>query len=218
MLFASTASADWSFSTTVYQSTSTDPEAIVQQGYGLQATLLHKIGYLYISKDVLPVRFGGQGGPDINLWSAGLGMQHKIGKHFTVSADIGWYEPKFDEMGKPQGLYSGSFAEGLMRYLNKFLMPENQGVHPYIPNWEYYTYALSGSLGGKFTLGLEYPITENILFNMTTGYRYLKLREHITGQDYDGGYARLGEAGHWTIKKDRDFSGWIIGGGIVILF
>ena len=218
LFLASTAHADeWELRTSVYKTVALDQESIVQSGSGLQVSLHRKNIYLYMSKDVNQVRFVGQGGPDVNLWSAGIGMQHILSKYLSLSADVGWYESRFKEMGEPQDYYSSPFAEGLCRYLNNFLMPTNQ-MQPYVPNWEYYTLDYHGSIGGKLKLDFEYPITKNISFNMTTGYRYLKLLEHVTGQDYDGGYARLGEAGHWTIKKDRDFSGWIIGGGIVILF
>ena len=210
---ASTAHADeWELRTSVYKTVALDQESIVQSGAGLQVSIHRKSLFLYMSKDVNQVRFAGQGGPDVNFWSLGIGMEHKLGKHLTLAVDVGWYEPKFKEMGEPQGLYSGPFAEGLMRYLNNFLSPENQGVHPYIPNWEYYSLEYKGGIGGKLGLAFEYPITEKIAFEMKAGYRYLKVQEHIVGADYDGG------SGWWTIRYDRDFSAWMIGGVIVILF
>lgn len=218
VFLASTVSAeDWSLSVNVYKTVPTDTEAIVQQGYGLQTSLHRKSLFLYLSKDVHQVRFAGQGGPDVNLWSAGIGMQHKAGKHLNVALDVGWYEPYFKENGEPQPYYSSPFAEGLNRYLNNYLMPTNQ-LQPYIPNWDYYSLEYHGSIGGKISLAFEYPITKRTSFNLTGGYRYLKLLENVKGADYDGGYARLGEEGCWTIRYDRDFGGWFIGGGIAILF
>ncbi len=204
--------SDWALKTFLYQTMPTDSEAIVQTGKGLQISLHRKNLYLYLSRDVNQVRFAGQGGPDVNLWSLGVGMQHRIGKHLNLSVDVGWYEPKFKKMGEPQDWNSSAFSEGLLRYLNKFLAPENQGGHPWIPNWDYYSLKYYGSVGGKLNLSFEQPLTENITFNITAGYRYLKLLENVKGEDYDGGYARLGEAGCWTIRKDRDWSSFIIGG------
>jgi hypothetical protein len=212
--------SDWALKTSLYKTVALDQESIVQSGSGLQLSLYHNPlpFFVYLSRDTNQVRFAGQGGPDVNFWSLGIGMEHKLGKHLTLAVDVGWYEPKFKEMGEPQGLYSGPFAEGLMRYLNNFLMPENQGVHPYIPNWEYYSLEYKGGIGGKLSLEFEYPITEKIAFEMKAGYKYLKVQEHVVGADYDGGYARLGESGWWTIRHDRDFSSYIIGGVLVYRF
>ena len=218
LIFASTANAnDWKLLANLHKTVASDTESIVQSGAGLQVSLHRKSLFLYLSKDVHQVRFAGQGGPDINLWSAGIGMQHKAGKHLTIALDAGWYEPIFKDNGEPQPYYSSPFSEGLNRYLNIFLMPTNQ-LQPYVPNWDYYSLEYHGSLGGKISLAFEYPITERTSFNLTGGYRYLKLLENVRGEDYDGGWERLGEAGCWTVRYDRDFSGWMIGGGIVILF
>jgi len=211
------AESNYNLSTSLYRTVASDAESIVQSGAGLQVSLHRENLFLYLSKDQHRVRFAGQGGPDINLWSAGAGMQRKIGEHLTLSVDAGWYEPRFREMGEPQEYYSSPFAEGLCRYLNNYLMPTDQ-MQPYIPNWDYYTLAYKGAIGGKLNLAFEYPITERFSFNMTAGYRYLKLLENVKGQDYDGGYARLGEAGCWTVRYDRDFSAWVIGGAFVFEF
>jgi len=211
------AESDYSLSTKFYKTVASDTESIVQSGAGLQLSLHRKWLYLYLSDDIHQVRFAGQSGPDINLWSAGIGMQHKVGKYLTLSLDAGWYEPKFSEMGERQAYYSSPFAEGLCRYLNQFLMPDT-GDQPFVSNWNYYTLDYQGAVGGKLSINFTYPITDNISFNMTGGYRYLKLLENIKGQDYDGGFERLGEAGYWTVRHDRDFSGWMIGGMVVIGF
>ena len=217
LFFATLANAEWSSSVNVYKTVASDVESIVQSGAGVQLSLHSGNAFLYISKDVNQVRFAGQSGPGINLWSAGIGMQRTIGKHLTLSLDAGWYEPRFKDMGDPEPYYSSSFAEGLCRYLNNFLMPTNQD-QPYVPAWDYYTLEYQGAIGGKLNLVFEYPLTEKVSFNMIGGYRYLKLLENVTGQDYDGGYSRLGEAGHWTIRHDRDFSGWMIGGAFTYKF
>lgn len=202
---AISANAGWKLSATAYQSSSMDSEAIVQQGYGLQAALHYKSGYFYISDDIIPVRFGGQRGVDINLWSAGFGIEHKIGKHFTFSCDAGWYEPVFSEEGRQQIIHDKYMAEGLMLYLNDFLsLPPRQ--------WDYYTLNYHGSIGGKLNLSFSYPVCSWLSLEMATSYRYLKLTERIRGKDFGNDVA------YWTIKQDRNFSGWLIGGGIIILF
>ncbi len=203
-------------SATLYKTVASDVESVVQSGEGVQISLHRNDLYLYLSKDINAVRFAGQRGPDVNLWSAGIGVQRQIVKYLTLSLDAGWYEPKFREMGEPQEYYSSSFAEGLCRYLNAYLV--DSGDQGYYPNWDYYTLTYQGAIGGKLSLAFEYPITDRFSLSMTAGYRYLKLLENVRGRDYDGGYERLGGAGHWTIKYERDFSGFMIGGMFVVAF
>ncbi len=208
---------NWKLSANQYKTVASDVESIVQSGSGVQISLHRNSVYLYLSKDVNQVRFAGQPGPDVDLWSAGIGAQRKIVKYLTLSFDAGWYEPRFREMGEPQEYYSSGFAEGLSRYLNKYLMP-TIGPQGFYSAWDYYTLTYQGAIGGKLNLAFEYPVTDWFSFNMTAGYRYLKLLENVKGQDYDGGYERLGEAGHWTIQYERDFSGFLIGGMFVVAF
>ncbi len=210
------AESDYSLSANLYKTVASDTESIVQSGAGLQLSLHRKSLYFYVSKDANRVRFAGQGGPDINIWSVGIGMQRKL-RYLILSIDAGWYEPRFGEMGEPQNYYSSPFAEGLCRYLNQYLMPDT-GDQPFVSNWDYYTLDYLGSIGGKLSLNFEYPITGSVSFNMTGGYRYLKLLENVKGRDYDGGHGRLGNAGCWTVRYDRDFSGWMIGGMVVVKF
>lgn len=206
IFLASTVSAeDWSLSLDIYKVVPTDAEAIVQQGHGLQATLQRKAGYLYVSQDLLPVRFGGQRGVDISLWSAGLGFTHQISEYFTFSCDAGWYEPIFSEEGRQQIVHDKYMAEGLMLYLNDFLALAPR-------QWDYYTLNYHGSIGGKLNVSFSYPMFDWLSLEMAAGYRYLKLTERIRGKDFGN------DVTYWTIKQDRDFSGWLIGGGIVVLF
>lgn len=203
------AESDWKLSANIYKTVASDVESIVQSGSGLQISLHRKSLYFYISKDVNQVRFAGQSGPDINLWSAGIGMKRKI-RYLTLSLDVGWYEPRFSKMGEPQPYPDTPFAEGLCRYLNKYLMPDDG-----YPAWDYYSYNLQGAIGGKLGLSFEYPITDWMSFNMTTGYRYLKLLENIQGRNYPGNDPY---PGYWTVRYERDFSGWMIGGSFVVEF
>lgn len=207
------AESDWGLSANLYKTVASDVESIVQSGTGLQVSLHRKSLFLYLSKDINQVRFAGQSGPYINLWSAGVGTQHRIGKHLTLSMDVGWYEPKFKEMGEPQ-IYpdSGPLSEGLCRYLNKFLMPDDG-----YPAWDYYTLEYHGAIGGKFSLAFEYPITESVSLNMMGGYRYLKLLENVQGRNWSDGND-WAATNYWTVRYDRDFSGWMIGGAFVVKF
>ncbi len=209
---------DWEVKGKVYQTSPTDSESIVQKGLGKRLSIHKGRLYFYLSEDTQQVRFAGQGSPDLELWSVGVGLQHHISKYLTLSADVGWYEPRMDGMDEPMAWNSSAFSEGLLRYLNKFLAPENQGGHPWIPNWDTYSINYYGSVGGKLNLDFAYPVTESITLSLSTGYRHLKLLENIKGEDYDGGYARLGEAGCWTIRKDRDFSAWYTGLSITYAF
>jgi len=198
--------ADWQVKGSHYKTISSDPELIVQSGYGYQLSLHKNNVYLYLSKDTVPLRFGGQGAIDLNLWSAGIGMQRKIKKYLILSFDAGWYEPRHSKLDEPQPYGSSPFAEGLCRYVNKFLIPDDG-----YPAWEYYKLNYFGAIGGELNLEFEYPFTKKMSLNISTGYRYLKLFERVSGEDYDGGWARLGEEGSWQVKKDRDFSSWQIG-------
>lgn len=206
---------DYSLSANLYKTVASDAESIVQSGAGLQVSLHRKSLFLYLSKDVHQVRFAGQGGPDINLWSAGIGMQHKAGEYLTLSLDVGWYEPKFKEMGEPQIYpYSGPFSEGLCRYLNKFLMPDGG-----YPAWDYYTLNYRGAIGGKLNLAFECPITEKTSFEMLAGYRYLKLPENVQGRHYLDHPGEIDwSTNYWTVRYDRDFSAWMIGGAFTFRF
>lgn len=213
ILTTASANADWKLSTSAHQSISMDAEAIVQQGYGLQAALHRGSGYIYVSQDVMPVRFGGQRGVDISLWSAGLGFTHKISEHFTFSCDAGWYEPVFAEESKPQifRLSDGThapqthLAEGLWLYLNDYWAMAAR-------NWDYYTLEYHGSIGGKLNISFSYPVCDWLSLEMSTGYRYLKLIERIRGKDYGN------DTAFWALKQDRYFGGWLIGAGITIVF
>lgn len=213
LIASNTYATDWKLSTSVYKTTAMDSEAVVQGGYGLQAALHCNSGYIYASRDVIPIRFGGQRGVDISLWSAGLGIQHKIGKYLSISCDAGWYEPMFEEEGVAQifRLEDGThapqthLAEGLWLYLNDFWAMNNR-------DWDYYTLNYQGGIGGKLSLSFECPISDWFLFEMTTGYQHLRLIERIRGKDYGN------DVSFWVLKQDRDFSSWTIGVCFVILF
>lgn len=207
------AEAKWKLSANLYKTVASDAESIVQSGSGLQISLHRKSLYFYVSKDVNQVRFAGQSGQDINLWSAGIGMKRKL-RYLTLSIDAGWYEPRFTEMGESQPYMSSPMAEGLARYLTQYLMP-GIGGQIFYDQWDYYTLTYQGAIGGKLSLAFEYPITERFSFNMTAGYRYLKLLENVQGRNYPGNDPY---PDYWTVRYERDFSAWLIGGMVVFEF
>ena len=207
---------DWSLKTSLYRTIALDQEAIVQSGIGIQTSLYYKYFpfFLYLSKDENQVRFAGQSGPDVVFWSIGLGMKHKLDKHLTLSVDIGLYEPMFRKMGEPQTYPDSPFAEGLCRYLNKFLAPDND-----YPAWDYYTLKYKTGIGGKVGLEFEYPITERFTFEMTAGYRYLKVQENVQGRHYLDHPGEIDwSKNYWTVRYDRDFSAFMIGGAFTFKF
>jgi hypothetical protein len=186
----------------------TDSEKVVQSGTGLQVSLHHKNLYAYLSKDTTPIRFAGQSGIDIDLWSVGIGIQQRLNKHFLFSFDAGWYEPKGSGLGVQWTYPDSPFSEGLCRYLNKYLAPDT--THPV---WDYYTYDLHGAIGGKLNIEFEHEVTDNLVFNIFTGFRYLKMLENVQGHDY--GFDHIG---YWTVRYDRDFSCWQIGMALTYSF
>jgi len=212
MIAANVRADDWKLSANVYKTIASDSESIVQSGTGLQISLHRKTLFLYLSKDINQLRFAGQSGPDINLWSAGIGIERKVGDYLMLSLSAGWYEPVAGWLGEPQIYPESPFAEGLCRYLNKFLAPDEDYLA-----WDYYSPNYRGGMGGKLTLDFEYPITNWLSFNMTTGYRYLKLEENIQGRNFSNG-DDFWAANYWTVRYDRDFSGWIIGGVFTVRF
>ncbi len=209
------AETDWKLSTDFHKTVASDV-GVVQSGAGLQWSLHRNSLYLYLSKDVHQVRFAGQGGPEIDLWSAGIGVQRTVGEYLTLSCDAGWYEPRFKEMGEPQEYMSSPFAEGLGRYLNAYLYP-GIGGQIFYDQWDYYTLKYLGAIGGKLSLMFEYPIKERLTFNLIGGYRYLKLLENVQGRNWSNG-DDWAATNYWTIRYDRDFSGWMIGGAITFKF
>lgn len=186
----------------------------MQSGSGIQVSLHKKNLFLYLSRDKNQVRFAGQSGPDLYIYSAGIGMEHKINKTLTLSIDVGWYEPAARWFGETQEYPLSSFAEGLCRYLNNYLLPDDG-----YPAWDYYTLNYRGAIGGKINLIFKYPITKNFSFNMTTGYRHLKLQENVQGRHYlDHPGDTDWSTNYWTVRYDRDFSAYMIGGMFVFEF
>lgn len=205
--------SDWKLSASLYKVIASDPDSILQSGFGLQMSLHKKSVFLYISKDIMPVRFAGQGGPDVDLWSIGFGFDRKLGEYLTLTCDIGWYEAGFKGEGDPQVYPNSSFSEGLCRYLNYFLQPDDG-----YPAWDYYTLDYDyGSIGGKIGLSFDYPITNWMSVDMKVGYRYLKLSESVKGKNWSDG-TDWASINWWQIKYDRDFSGWCVGGAFNIYF
>ncbi len=193
-----------------YQTIASDSENIVQGGYGFQVSLSKNNWYMYASADKNPVRFSGQGGTDIDIYSIGIGLKHAFGENLNLFFDVGWYEPKYDDSN--QDTYDNAFettlAEGLWIHLNDKLAGTGQEY-----KWQYYTLEYNGGIGGK--IGIEYnkSVFKNTDLNISTRYRYLTLEEMIKGKNYEGF-----TSGWWEYKEDRDFSGWQVSIGITYKF
>lgn len=197
-------------SISTYQTIASDLDNIVQNGYGFQVSLHKNNWYVYTSIDKNPVRFSGQSGTDIDIYSIGVGFEHTFGKEFNLFFDVGWYEPKYD--GSNQDVYDNAFettlAEGLWIHLNNKLAGTGQEY-----KWQYYTLEYNGNIGGK--IGLEYskPIFKSTVLNISARYRYLSMGEMIKGINYEGF-----TSGWWEYKETRDFSGWQISIGVIYEF
>ncbi len=206
---------DWRLTTSVWQTTPVD-NGIVQTGTGKQIAVHYKSFYIYISQDENQVRFTGQGGPTVRYWSIGPGIERVIGKNLKLFIDVGWYEPNFDRMEDLIPANSDPFSEGLCRYMNQYLAPDTS-----YPAWDNYSLTYHGGLGAKVGFTFEIPVTSWMNFEINANYRYLKFLEHVQGKhnlDHPGQSAEFWAASYWTIRYDRDFSAFMIGGSINIPF
>jgi hypothetical protein len=210
---------NWKLTASVWQTMPVSDEGIVQTGIGKQLALHYKSFYIYLSKDESPLRFMGQSGPTLEYWSIGPGVERVIGKHLKLFADFGWYEPSFDRMGELIPGNSDPFSEGLCRYMNKYLAPDTS-----YPAWDFYSANYQGGIGAKVGLTFEYPLTSWMTLELNASYRYLKFIENVKGKhDPDhprspGQDADFWINNYWTIKYDRNFSAYMIGGSISIPF
>ena len=194
-------------SATVQNTTPTDTDNVVQGYQGLRIAVGNERIYGFGGYDEVPVRFGGQRGADIDLWSLGFGIRGELTSWLSVFGDVGWYEPQFNEAGRPQELGVSNLAEGLMIHQNQRLFP------PYWPAaYDIYTLDYSGNVGGTIGVTLMHQITDNAKVGIHSAYRYLRLEEQIKGMPSSG------VGGYWDYKEDRDFGGWQIGAQLMVDF
>lgn len=192
-----------------------DSEGVVQDGYGTQVSFLYKgVFGIYVSNDITPLRYAGQSGVNLDIKSIGLVLQKKFENGIKVGLDFGWYEPNFSGMGELQSGNSSPFTEGLCRYMNKFLAPDDS-----YPAWDNYSLDFQGAIGAKFRFNYEYSLTEWLLFDISLGIRYLNLIENVKGKhDPIARNDDFWVNNYWTIKFKRSFTTAQIGAGIKILF
>ena len=193
--------AGWSGQAKVYKTIPSDTE-ILQASTGLQVSAVHKKTglYPYLSYDATPFRFGGQSGDSIDLWGLGFGIEKEVVDKLTFFCQVGWYQPEWDGNGKPLALYQSTLAEGLWIYLHQELSPPFQRI-----NFPIYSLEYSGNIGGIVGANFALPLSDNINFNLSGAYRYLKLREKVRGM------FSIENPDCWCVYKDRNFSGWQVG-------
>lgn len=195
--------SNWKLSASAYQTIPSSSEDVVQSGSGLQALLYYKSTYIYLSRDRIPIRFGGQRGTDIDVWSLGIGFERKLTDRLIMFCDAGWYEPQFRQDGELLKLWGTEhLAEGLNIYLNnKLASASSLGYY----EWDAYSLEYSGSIGGRIGLCFEQPISEHFIFGLSIGYQYLRFSEMVKGKDHNN------DRGWWEYKHDRDFSNYQMG-------
>jgi len=196
---------NWSGQAKIYKTMPTDTERIVQTSTGLQVSLRHiKTGlYPFLSYDITPIRFGGQRGADIDLWGFGFGIEREVIDKLTLFCQVGWYQPQWEHNGEPLVFGSEHLTEGLWIYTNQKLVPPFGQI-----NFPMYSLEYHGNIGGVVGANFAIPLSDNIDFNLSGAYRYLKLQEMIKG------IFSIDNPDCWQYKQDRDFSGWQVGLGI----
>ena len=133
-----------------------------------------------------------------------------------MSAYCAEKDSNFDRMEDLIPANSDPFSEGLCRYMNQYLAPDTS-----YPAWDNYSLTYHGGLGAKVGFTFEIPVTSWMNFEINANYRYLKFLEHVQGKhnlDHPGQSAEFWAANYWTIRYDRDFSAFMIGGSINIPF
>ena len=217
--------AHWAFGsdiqmkTSIYKLVSTDSENIIQGGAGFSISAHLDRLFLRVGKDTMGMRWTGQSSPDLNIHNISLGLIHRLGKYLTLSASLGWYDPSFKGMDEPQPYPDSPFSEGLCRYLNFALIPDDS-----YPAWDWYSLKYQGAMGGELNLNFEYPITESWMFELVAGWRYLKLNETIKGHHWDNHLLPDGKNNdfwannYWVIIRERDVGAYTIGATISYKF
>lgn len=207
LLVSSIAQAEWSGQAKVYKTIPSDADNIIQSSIGVQVAVKHKESglYPYLSYELIPFRFAGQRGGDINLWGFGFGIEREVAEGLSFFGQIGWYQPEWDRNGELMELWGedNHLAEGLYIHLNNRITTDYR-------IWDAYSLSYSGNIGGVVGANWILPISKNVDFKLMGAYHYLRLPEKIKGQDDD--YDTTGQ--RWEYNQDRDFGGWQAGVGI----
>ena len=208
----SLASDDLQVKVKVHKLIATDSENVIQGGHGLAVSLHKGRFFIKAGQDTMGMRWMGQSSPDLTIRNLSVGMSHKLGEYLTISASVGWYDPSFKEMDKPQPYPFSPFSEGLCRYLNKALIPDDG-----YPAWDWYSLKFQGAVGGDVNLDFAYPITKSIKFDLAVGYRFLKMNETIKGHDWSNGND-WEATNYWVIIRERDLGAYTVGATLTFTF
>ena len=173
----------------------------LETGVGIEARLAYDPFYLWGSYDETQLRLYGQRAGEISLYGVGLGMKYELTSGLWVWGQGGYYGPASTMEDSPE-----NFTETLGHV---FRNHEDTWGAPHLS--DRYGYKIGGNLGGAVGLSFDHEVYKGLRVNLNAGYRFLKLRETFY-QSY-AGYHNFFE-----FKGDRDFSGGMIGVGIVYRF
>jgi hypothetical protein len=150
--------------------------------------------YLAIAfEDTTYTKFGQEIG-NMNIWSAGLGMDTKLNEFTVLSLELGYAYPDIGEDGECR-------PEALSHWIKT--IPVH---HPDYLNIEH---DMDGNIYGKIGLKIEQSLTNHIGMHIKGDYTYRKFHETLTGISVDN---------FTIIPRDMDASIFGIGLGLTIKF
>lgn len=153
------------------------------------------------------IDYGGQEGVNFELPGLGVGVRIPLVQYLAIYLEGGYFKPSFDD-----GWYT---ATGSMKSLTAW-----EGMNIYGNNkvggsmpatWYPYTkMEIDGGFGGEVGVALNYPLIWGINLTAKTGYRYLKLEQHIWSVDTPSDKGIKG----WAFDDQLDLSGIVMGVGL----
>jgi hypothetical protein len=177
----------------------------LEQGKGFEARVGHKWAFLWGSYDTTQMRLYGQRAGDIELLGVGGGVRLKLYDGLFLNGQIGYFHPS-STMAKDPMNFAETLGFVIGGYIDSIGYPPSSKTY-----YVLYDYDLRGNIGGTVGLDFSYPIYKGkLLFNLNTDYRFLKLPETFKGIH--------SEASWIEFKGDRNFSGAVIGVGLIYKF
>ena len=194
------------FDVQIYAGVMNDAENIAQDAAGckIRAYFNDLNNYIFVGRENVEMRFGGQSGFNLPIWYAGIGARMKFTENFYLSFDGGWYAPLNKD--EQYDASKTTIGEGLQYEMHKIV---NDGYW-----WDYYTIEYQGAPGLTIALDYSKQLSTRWSIGLTAGYRYLRMNEKIKGKPYD--YAAV--QGFWEVKQKRDFSMAMIAATLEIVF
>lgn len=148
------------------------------------------------------IDYGGQGGVDFTVPGLGVGVRIPLVQYLTAYLEGGYFKPNLQ----------GGWFEGVTptnESMNIYGWGKTNGGYGY-PYWKYTKMEVYDGFGGEVGLALDYPLIWGINLTAKTGYRYLKLEQHLWGVNDK---ADTGVSG-WAFSDQLDLSGMIMGVGL----